>query len=193
MDIALSLIIGIGLSAACGFRIFVPFLVMGIAHQAGQLPLAAGFEWIGSIPAIIAFGTATVLEIAAYYTPWVDNLLDTITTPSAAIAGTVIVASQLGEASPLVQWSAAVIAGGGISLTVQSGTVATRAVSTGTTGGIGNFVVSTIEWMMALFLGILAIIVPLLCLLLVSVVLWKMIALMVRSPWFKKHPADIAA
>ncbi len=193
MDIALSLIIGIGLSAACGFRLFVPFLVMGVAHQAGQLPLAAGFEWIGSTPAIIAFGTATVLEIVAYYIPWVDNLLDTIATPSAAIAGTVIVASQLGEASPLVQWSAAAIAGGGISLTVQTGTAAARAVSTGTTGGTGNFVVSTVEWMMALFLGILAIVVPIFCLVLVLGVLWKMIALLLQSSWVKKQPVDHAA
>lgn len=180
MDIVLSLIIGIGLSAACGFRLFVPFLVMGVAHQAGQLPLAAGFEWIGSTPAIIAFGTATVLEIAAYYIPWVDNLLDTVTTPAAAIAGTVVVASQLGQASPLVQWSAAAIAGGGISLTVQTGTAAARAVSTGTSGGAGNFLLATVEWMMALLLGILAIIVPILCLLLIIAVLWKMITLLAR-------------
>ncbi len=32
MEVALGLIIGIGLSAACGFRLFVPFLAMGIAH-----------------------------------------------------------------------------------------------------------------------------------------------------------------
>jgi hypothetical protein len=45
MDIALGLIIGVGLSAACGFRLFVPFLVMGLANRAaiaksGFAPLA---------------------------------------------------------------------------------------------------------------------------------------------------------
>ncbi|HET6424346.1 MAG TPA: DUF4126 domain-containing protein [Planctomycetaceae bacterium] len=178
MDIALGLIIGIGLSAACGFRLFVPFLVMGLAHRAGQLPLADGFAWIGTMPAIAAFTTATVLEILAYYIPWVDNLLDTITTPSAAVAGTFLAASQLGEASPLMQWSLAAIAGGGTSLTVQGGTAAVRVVSTGTTGGAGNFLVATLEWTMAVFLAILAVVLPLLCLLVISAVLWKMIALM---------------
>ncbi len=190
MDIALGLIIGIGLSAACGFRLFVPFLVMGIAHQAGHLPLADGFEWIGSTPALIAFGTATVLEIVAYYIPWIDNLLDTVTTPSAAIAGTLLAASQLGEASPLMQWSLAAIAGGGTSLTVQGGTTAARAVSTGTTGGTGNFILATIEWMMAVFLGILAIVLPVVCLLIVIAILGKMVAIMFKAMRFKKPSAE---
>lgn len=180
MDIALGLIIGIGLSAACGFRLFVPFLVMGIAHRSGHLPLGEGFEWIGTTTAIIAFGTATLLEIVAYYIPWVDNLLDTVTTPSAAIAGTLLVASQLGEASPLVQWSLAAIAGGGTSLTIQAGTVTARAASTGTTGGTGNFLLATVEWMMALLLGVLAIVVPILCLILLIVVMWKVISFLWR-------------
>jgi len=82
----LSLAIGIGLSAACGFRVFVPFLVMSIAAQAGYLQLANGWEWIGSTPAIIAFAVAAILEIVAYYVPWLDNLLDTVATPAAVVA-----------------------------------------------------------------------------------------------------------
>lgn len=181
MDIAFGLIIGVGLSAACGFRLFVPFLVMGLAHRAGQLPLADGFVWISTTPAIAAFATATVLEILAYYIPWIDNLLDTVTTPAAAVAGTLLAASQLGEASPLLQWSLAAIAGGGTSLTIQTGTAAARAVSTGTTGGMGNFVIATLEWAMAVFLAILAVIVPLFCLVLIVAVLWKMVSLILRS------------
>ena len=76
-EILLSLAIGIGLSAACGFRVFVPFLVMSIAAQAGYLELASGWEWIGSLPALITFAIAAVLEVVAYYVPWLDNLLDT--------------------------------------------------------------------------------------------------------------------
>ncbi|WP_151800849.1 DUF4126 domain-containing protein, partial [Acinetobacter junii] len=41
-----------------------------------------GFEWL-AIPAVCAaLGFATICEIAAYYVPWVDNLLDTIATPA---------------------------------------------------------------------------------------------------------------
>ncbi len=191
MDIAFGLIIGVGLSAACGFRLFVPFLAMGLAHRAGQLSLADGFAWIGTTPAIAAFGTATVLEILAYYIPWIDNLLDSVSTPSAAIAGTLLAASQLGEASPLVQWSLAAIAGGGTSLTIQTGTAAARVVSTGTTGGMGNFVIATLEWVTAILLAILAIVVPLFCLVLIVAVLWKMLSFISQSRKIETAPTQI--
>ena len=44
MDGWLSLLLGIGLSAACGFRVFVPLLIMSLASQNGPLALAPGFE-----------------------------------------------------------------------------------------------------------------------------------------------------
>src|ERR1051325_11800845 len=90
METVLSICIGIGLSAACGFRVFVPLLVMSIASLSGHLTLAHGFEWIGSYQALVAFAVATCVEIAGYYIPWVDNLLDTIATPAAIIPGTLV-------------------------------------------------------------------------------------------------------
>lgn len=167
MELALGIITGIGLSAACGFRVFVPLLGMSIAHRAGHLSLANGFEWIGSTPALVTFSTATVLEILAYYIPWVDNLLDTAATPAAVVAGIIATASQCGDVSPWLQWSLAIIAGGGVSAIVQGGTVATRAVSTATTGGLGNFAISTLEGMASLLVVVLAIVVPVVCLVLV--------------------------
>ena len=73
METALSVLVGLGLSAACGFRVFVPLLVVSIAARSGHLSLATGFDWMGSDAALIAFGVATVLEIAGYYVPWVDH------------------------------------------------------------------------------------------------------------------------
>ena len=87
MDWLLPIFIGIGLSAACGFRVFVPLLIMSIAARSGFLHLSPGFEWIGTDAAMIAFGIATLLEIGGYFIPWVDNLLDTIATPAAVLAG----------------------------------------------------------------------------------------------------------
>ena len=69
MDALLSIGIGLGLSAACGFRVFVPLLVASLAAQAGYLSLTPGFEWVGTQPALYAFGTATLLEILAYSIP----------------------------------------------------------------------------------------------------------------------------
>ena len=93
MDTLLAVSLGIGLSAACGFRVFVPLLVMSVASLSGHLTLAPGFQWIGTYPALITFSVATVAEIGGYYIPWVDHLLDTMATPAAIVAGTVITAS----------------------------------------------------------------------------------------------------
>ncbi|MFQ5931753.1 MAG: DUF4126 domain-containing protein, partial [Nitrospiraceae bacterium] len=90
METLLSICVGIGLSAACGFRVFVPLLVMSIASRGAHLTLAPGFEWIGTYPALLAFAIASCIEIAGYYVPWVDNLLDTIATPTAIVAGIVV-------------------------------------------------------------------------------------------------------
>ncbi|MCJ7718256.1 MAG: DUF4126 domain-containing protein, partial [Anaerolineales bacterium] len=136
MEELLGVFIGIGLSATCGFRIFVPLLGMSIAHHAGALSFANGFDWIGSWPATIAFGIAMVIEIVAYYIPWVDNLLDTITTPAAIVAGTIATASMIGDVSPFLRWSLAIIAGGGVAALIQGSSVLVRGASTVSTAGL---------------------------------------------------------
>jgi len=145
METLLSICLGIGLSAACGFRVFVPLLVMSIAALSGHLTLAHGFEWIGSYPALIAFSVATCLEIAGYYIPWVDNLLDTISSPAAIIAGTIITASLVADVSPFMKWTLAIIAGGGAAGLVQGTTVVARGASSAGTGGLGNPLLATAE------------------------------------------------
>src|SRR4030042_2630302 len=105
--------VGIGLSAACGFRVFVPLLVMNPASLTGNLHLSPGFEWIGSDYATIAFGTATFAEVLAYYFPWLDHILDLIASPAAIIAGIIATASMVMELSPFLKWQLAIIAGGG--------------------------------------------------------------------------------
>jgi len=158
----LSICLGIGLSAACGFRVFVPLLVMSIASLSGHLALAPGFQWIGTYPALLTFSVATAVEIAGYYIPWVDHALDTIATPAAIVAGTVITASMVTGMSPMLKWTLAIIAGGGVAGLVQGTTVVTRAASTATTGGLGNPLVATIELAGAVITSIAALLVPVL-------------------------------
>lgn len=160
METLLAICVGIGLSAACGFRIFVPLLGLSIAANAGQLELAAGFEWIGTPVAIAAFSVATILEISAYYIPWVDNLLDSITTPAAIVAGTILTGSMTGDMSPFLKWSIAIIAGGGTAGVIQTGSVILRGASTTTTGGIGNVAVSSGELAGAATVTFMAIFIP---------------------------------
>jgi hypothetical protein len=171
METLLSICVGIGLSAACGFRVFAPLLVMSIAAHSGHLALGPGFEWISSYPALIAFSVATCVEIAGYYIPWVDHLLDALATPAAIIAGTLVTASAVTDLSPFLKWTLAVIAGGGAAGLVQSATVVTRGASTVTTGGLANPLVSTLELVGAVLTSVLAIVVPVLTVVLVAALL----------------------
>ncbi len=189
METVLGLIIGIGLSAACGFRIFVPMLGVSIAALTGHLTLFPGFEWMGTWPALIAFGTATVLEVATYYIPWVDNMMDALTTPAAVVAGIILTASVFGDVSPFLKWPMVIIAGGGVAGIVQVGTVVLRAGSSGTTGGMANSVVSTMELVGAILVTVLAILLPILCLVVVIWIGYKMIRKMMKSPFIRRHLA----
>ena len=157
----LGIALGIGLSAACGFRVFVPLLALSLASISGHLTLAPGFAWVGSYPALVTFAVATCLEIAGYYIPWVDHLLDTIASPAAVIAGTLVTASLVTDVSPLVKWSLALIAGGGVAGMVQGTTVLARGTSLATTGGLANPLVATLELGGAVLTSLLALLAPL--------------------------------
>jgi hypothetical protein len=170
METILSLCIGIGLSAACGFRVFVPLLITSLASYSGHLTLSPGFQWIGSYPAVIAFSAATILEVAGYYVPWVDHLLDTIATPAAIVAGTVVTASFITDVSPFLHWTLAVIAGGSAAGFVQASTVMARGASTLTTGGLSNPLFATAELAGSVVTSILSLVAPLVTILLIGLV-----------------------
>ncbi|MBD1804342.1 DUF4126 domain-containing protein [Microcoleus sp. FACHB-SPT15] len=187
MDTLLSICIGIGLSAACGFRIFVPPLVMSMASLFGHLTLSPSFEWMGSYSALVVFAVATGIEIAAYYIPWVDNLLDTIATPMAIAAGTFVTASVIPEGDPMLQWTVALIAGGGAAGTIQAFTGIGRLASTMMTGGLGNPLISTIESGGSIILSGLAIAVPVFTVCLVAVLLVFTLSKLGRSLAVKRE------
>ncbi len=174
VDTVLSILIGLGLAAACGFRVFVPLLIMSLASRAevGHLVLGEHFAWIGSTPALIAFSVATVLEIAGYYIPWVDNLLDAVATPTAIVAGILVTASAMTDVSPMLKWTLAVLAGGGTTAVFQGVTAMVRHVSSFTTGGLGNPLVATAEAGSSALLAVLAITLPVLAFLLVLSLLY---------------------
>ncbi len=181
MDWLLPVMIGIGLSAACGFRVFVPLLILSIAAQSGLLNLSPGFEWIGTDAAMIAFGIATLLEISGYFIPWLDNLLDTMATPAAVLAGILATASLLGDFSPFVRWALAIIAGGGAAGMVQATTVALRGLSSTTTGGLANPIFSFLEIVGAVGVSILAILIPVIVIALLLVLIAVFLTRFIRK------------
>ena len=185
IETILSLCIGIGLSAACGFRVFVPLLVMSVASLTGLFEPMKGFEWLAMPSVCIGLTVATVCEIGAYYIPWVDNALDSISTPAAMIAGTLTtMAVSTGEMSPFASWAAAIIVGGGTASAVQLSTVADRGLSTATTGGIANPLVSTTEWMSALLISVLSFFVP------VFVVIVGIILMIIGIRWIRRKKQE---
>lgn len=171
--------LGVGLAASAGFRVFVPMLVASIAAYLGVLPVQDGFNWLATWPAMICFGTATVLEIVAYYVPFVDNLLDSITTPLAVGAGTLLLTSVLPINHSLLKWTTGFIIGGGIAATVQGGSVLLRLLSSGLTGGMANPAVTTGEHAAAFGTSLLSLVIPfvvvpvLLVLIIILIVVFK--------------------
>ena len=156
----LSFLLGIGLSAAVGFRVFVPMLIVSLASMAGWITLSPGFQWMGTPLAALVFAVATLVELLGFLIPWVSNALDSIATPAATIAGVIMMAAVLTDMHPVARWALAIVAGGGVALTVQGATVVTRAVAAGSTAGAANPVVAILEAIGALVVTITTIVIP---------------------------------
>jgi hypothetical protein len=173
MELFLSICLGIGLSASCGFRVFLPMLVANVAAMNGWISPGADFAWLASWPAFFALLSATIAEIAGYYIPFIDNLLDTIAAPAAVIAGTLLTTSFVHIDNPVLDWGLGLIVGGGTAGLVQVGTGILRLFSSKATAGIGNPVVSTAENFASFSLSGLAIVLPVITLVLVVLMmLW---------------------
>jgi len=180
LDLALSIALGVGLAAATGFRVFLPMLVVSVAAYTGHLPLSENFAWLGMPSALMMLGVAALVEILAYYIPGVDNLLDVLATPAAVVAGTLVSAAVITDLPPMLKWTTAIIAGGGVAGLTQGVTALLRAKSTVLTAGVGNPVIATAELGGSLLVSLLALAAPLIALLVVIVFLWLAMRLIRR-------------
>lgn len=179
--ILISLSLGLALSACCGFRVFIPLLIAAVAAKIGWLPTSSGFEWMGTFPAIIAFGVAAVVEVVAYYFPFVDNLLDTVTTPASVVAGTVISASSFVDFDPMLKWTLALIAGGGAAGIIQASTGLLRLGSSKFTVGTANPVVATSENIFSIVGSLLSLVIPVVMAILFAVCIVILLFLLLRQ------------
>jgi len=168
----IAIAVGIGLAAATGFRVFLPLLVAGLAARFGELPLAAGFHWLSTTWALLALGTASVVEVTAYYITAVDHLLDVLAGPVAVIAGVIASASAMVDIPPGIAWPVAIIGGGGIAALTKIASALVRAKSGLLTAGIANPIVSTGETAGAVVTALAAIVIPGICLLGLAVLLF---------------------
>lgn len=180
----LSAFMGIGLAAATGFRVFLPMFAVSMASYMGWIPMNENFHWLAGLPVLITTGIATIVEILAYYIPFVDHLLDTMSIPLATIAGSVMFASQFADMGTFPQWALALIAGGGTAAAISSGFAGTRATSTATTGGLGNSVVATTETAGAGVMSILAMSAPIIAFI-ATIILIIIVLVLGRKLWRK--------
>ena len=169
LETIISICLGIGLSASVGFRVFLPLFALSLAAFFDVWQLNDSWEWIGSTTALITLGVATVVEIFAYFIPYVDNLLDSISIPLAALAGTAVMLSTVSDLSPVITWALAIIAGGGTAAAISGTSSATRLTSTVSTGGFANPIVSSVETGTSIIMSIISIFLPFLAILLVFV------------------------
>lgn len=181
METLSAIALGIGLSASTGFRVFIPLLVAGLASHFGILSLGENFAWMGSLPALICFGVAAVVEILAYYIPFVDNLVDTVATPLSIGAGTLLMTSVFPADNEWMKWVLGFVVGGGAAATIQSGSAITRLLSTKFTAGTGNPVVSTGEGLAATGFSLLSLVAPILVAVLLIIFIVVILRLVYRK------------
>tara|TARA_R110002049_G_scaffold136614_1_gene296380 strand:- start:746 stop:1315 length:570 start_codon:yes stop_codon:yes gene_type:complete len=170
-ETVISIFLGIGLATSVGFRVFLPLFALSLASYFDVWSLNDNWDWIGSMPALIILGVATLVEIFAYFIPWVDNLLDSVAVPLAAIAGTAVMVSTVANLDPVVTWSLAIIAGGGTATAIKGTSAATRLTSTATTGGLANPLVATVETGTAVVVSTASIFTPIIGAILVIIIL----------------------
>ena len=188
INLILALCMGVSLSALCGFRVFVPLLAVALGVRFAGLGVNESLAWVGSDAALVCLAVATVVEMLAYYIPWVDNALDAVSGPLALVAGAVVATGLLPEMPAYAQWGLGIIAGAGSAGAVQLSTTAARGASTATTGGLGNFVVASAENGASILGSLVAIVVsPIIVLIGVGLLVWLVWRLLRRlSP---KRPA----
>jgi Domain of unknown function (DUF4126) len=172
MSIIISIALGITLSAACGFRVFIPPLALSLAANFGHIHLAPGLHWVGTYPALIVFSTAAIVEALTFCIPGLSHLLDIVAAPIALSAGTLLTAATLDDVNPVFRWTIAIVAGGGSTGIVQGMTSMTRLATGALTGSLASPIVAAMEALSAIILSILALVIPLLAFIIVLIILW---------------------
>ena len=181
MEIFLSICVGLSLAACCGFRIFVPMLVANIASLFGWYHFSEGFEFMGTWIAFAILATATVCEIAAYYIPFLDNLMDKLALPLAVAAGVLISTSFLSaDITPPLKWGLGIIAGGGAAGLIHAATGLLRLGSSAGTGGVANPILATGENAGAFTFAILSFVIPIVTIIAALLLIWFLVKKLLR-------------
>ncbi len=157
---------GLGLSTSAGLNAYLPLILMNLAAQAGMIDTkGVPAEVLTSKPALVVFLILLVIETIADKVPAVDSVNDIINTairPSAGALMMIVSTSGMsGQIDPEVLTVFSILAGGASAGSVHAVKATARPVVTLSTAGMGNMVVSVLEDILAIFISLVALLIPL--------------------------------
>lgn len=160
-----------GLSTAAGLNAYLPLLIVGIAARYTDLvSLNPPFDALADGWVIAVLAVLVVLEMIVDKIPVADTVNDLIQTAARPLSGAVLFAAGsgiAGELHPAVAFIAGLLIAGG----VHAAKTAARPAVTAATAGLGNWLISVLEDLLALVLVIVAILIPLLVLILIGTII----------------------
>lgn len=158
---------GIALAATAGLRLFMPFLFIGALARYGLIPAPEMLAWTASDTGILLLLVATLLEVLGDKVPVVDHALDLVATVAKPAAGLILPAAVLHDVSPMGAWVLGIAAGGPLALGVHTTKAGTRALSSATTVGAANPLLSFVEDALAVLILVFMVLAPAIAALLV--------------------------
>ena len=159
-----SLAAAFGLSAAAGLNAWLPLFGAALAQRLDWVELAEPFDELSGTAPLVVLAVLMVADFVGDKIPAVDHVLHALGTVIAPASGAALFAGQTGAETDLPTL-AAVLLGAGTAESIHTGRAAIRPLSTATTGGIGNPLLSLVEDLGAVGLTLAAFLVPVLALL----------------------------
>jgi len=161
-----SVLAAFGLSGAAGLNAWLPLFASALLDRLDVVELAAPFDELSSTTGLVLLAVLTAADFVGDKIPLVDHVLHLLGTVVAPVSGAILFTGQTGLETDLPTL-AAVVLGAVTAGTIHAGRSTVRPVSTATTGGLGNPVLSLGEDLGSLALVVVAFVLPLLALLLV--------------------------
>ena len=162
---------GVGLSSVAGVRAYLPLALVGIFARLGLFEVPAPFDLLGDWLVIAVLLALAFVESGLDKIPALDTVLDVVQTPIRIIAGAVLFSTAL-EAGLSVEAIPELAAGGTVAGTVAFLKAVLRPPANAASAGVSAPFLSTLEDVVAVVGGILAVLVPLVPLLLVAFLLF---------------------
>jgi hypothetical protein len=188
LDQGLAIGMGLALATTCGLRAFLPLLAISVLAAVGKIDLAEGFMWMASPTALVCFGTAVIVEMAADKIPAVDHALDAAGVLVKPTAAALVTASMVHGFDPMLALVLGVMTGGVAAEAVHVAKAKARLMSSALTGTVANPVLSTAEDLAAIVGVVLSILVPIL-----GLVVMLLLTAWILTRWQKRRAASVVA